>query len=867
MMRQYQEIKKNHPDAILFFRLGDFYEMFGEDAREASRILNLTLTRRQTTPMCGIPYHASENYVARLLQAGKKIAVCEQVSEPGKGLVQRKVVEVLTPGTVVEDRFLEASANNYLLALVCRDGEAGIAALDLSTGEYRVTRLSLSDRLEPLRRELWRYQPREILISESLEEFFPGVGEILQEVPALKNRLPIWYFDAPRLGGYLKQTLGVISLQALGLKEGSVEVLAAGTVLEYLRQTSKGSLGHIRHLEVYNQEDFLVLDEATSRNLELVRNQREGGAGYTLLEVLDRTKTALGSRRLRQWIIHPLKTLAAIQERQERVAFLLDREDLRRNLRSALSPVLDLERLCARLALEKAHGKDLLAIKNTLGQHLEIRSLLQDAQTPWVQGGEELQGRLGELFRLLESALHPDPALTLNEGRLIRPGWNADLDRLSELRDHSQEVLDRYLEEEKQKTGLTQLKLKYNRIIGWFLEATRLAVQDVPSHFLRKQSLVGAERFTTEDLMALEGTLNRAKDEALEKERALFLELRAAARAAMADLQEAASQMADLDALQSLATAAWEEGYCRPELSTDPGLEIREGRHPVVEKYLQGGTFIPNDLEFTEDFRFCLLTGPNMAGKSTYLRQCALITLMAHMGSWVPARSARVGLADRIFCRVGASDFLARGESTFLVEMNETAHILRNATDRSLVIMDEVGRGTSTHDGLAIAWAVSEYILEQMGCRTLFATHFHELTLLKHPALKPYTMAVQEEGDSVVFLRKVQEGSAQKSFGIYVAQLAGLPLGVLERASRLLAEISEKEQLEVNLLAVGDIQAPSKQTIPAPEEGAGRKMLEPQLDLFAPQDLLRTELVSLDINRMTPLEALNRLADMQKRYK
>ena len=851
MMRQYKEIKASHPDSILFFRLGDFYEMFDQDAILASKILNLTLTKRHSTPMCGIPYHASENYISRLLVAGKKIAVCEQVSEPGKGLVQRKVVEVLTPGTVVEDRFLGGKENNYLLSLVCRDSQAGLGVLDLSTGEFKVTNLALQDRLEPLKRELWRFNPKEILISEDLEISFPGVMEILHENLALKNKLPSWYFNAERHSTYLKKTLQVVSLQALGLQENSVQTLAAGSILEYLQQTSKGILSHIRHLEVYSEEDFLILDEATSRNLELVRNQREGTSGYTLLEVLDRTKTALGARRLRSWIVQPLKSKEAILARQEKVTVFYEDDKLTRDVRTLLSPVLDLERLTARLSLEKAHGRDLLGIKNTLNSYLDLGRSLGKWEDLWFKDTVDHRTKLSLLVDVLEKSLHPDPALTLNEGKLIRSGWNEDLDRLIDFRDHSQEILERYLEQEKQRSAIPQLKLKYNRIIGHFLEATKLQTQDIPSHFLRKQSLVGAERFTTEELMSLEITLNKAKDEALEKEKALFLDLRTQVSSHIPELQSACFMMAEVDVLQSLATVAWEENYTKPEIGENTQLFIQNGRHPVVEKYLEGGAFIPNDLNFDQDFRFCLLTGPNMAGKSTYLRQTALITLMAHMGSYVPATQAKVGLADRIFCRVGASDFLARGESTFLVEMNETAHILRNATPRSLVIMDEVGRGTSTHDGLAIAWAVSEYILNHLECRTLFATHFHELTLLEHRALQPFTMAVKEEGDQVIFLRKVQPGSALRSYGIYVAQLAGLPMGVLERAGFLLSQISQQEKLEAGLL-----------TAPVPSTPK-----EPQLDLFTPQDLLRSELLSLDINKMTPLEALNALFHLQKKLK
>jgi DNA mismatch repair protein MutS len=856
MMAQYRRIKERFADSILFFRLGDFYEMFDKDAHEASSLLDLTLTQRAGVPMCGIPYHAAPSYISRLLTAGKKVAICEQMTQPGKGLMDREVREVITPGTVLDDSYLSRNANNYLLAL----GRAGqwlsLAYADLSTGEFSATSFPFAQREETLKKELHRLDPREVITQESLLVEDAVTRTLLGERTAmLVNRFPDWSFDADACRARLQKQLGVANLKGYGLRDDSPEIIAAGVLLEYLGETAKRSLGHISTLSVYADRTYVELDEATQRNLELLSNLQEGGRSYTLLEVLDQTRTSPGARRLRRWILTPLKDRQAIERRLDSVEALYRSQVLLARLRDTLGKVLDLERLTARIAMDRAHAKDLLAVRSTLDAILSVEGHLAGAGSGedsirLSRLAEPLAShapRARELVELLERAISEEPSISLAEGNLIRRGFDAELDRLHELKDNARDILERYLAEERATTGIGSLKLRYNRIIGYYFEVTKSYLSLVPARFIRRQSLVGGERYTTDRLADLESEINDASERIVEIEKNLFLEVREKVKAAVPWLLVLSEAVSELDVFQSCAFTATVHGFCRPTITDGSELVIEEGRHPVVEAHLPGGAFIPNGVDCSGDGKFfTIITGPNMAGKSTFLRQVALITLMAQAGSFVPAARAEIGIVDRVFCRVGATDNLARGESTFLVEMNETAHILRAATSRSLIIMDEIGRGTSTRDGLAIAWAVSLYILNRIRARTLFATHYHELTSIDHAAVRNLSMDVRDRDGEIVFLKKVREGPSSNSYGIHVARLAGLPAETLAYAEKMLAELDAG-------MTIASAAPP-----PPPRSPAAQK------ELFSPIDLVIQEILDLEPDRLTPLDALTAIARWKK---
>ncbi|TCW61382.1 DNA mismatch repair protein MutS [Treponema sp. J25] len=863
LVEQYRKIKRDYQDMVLFFRLGDFYEMFAEDALEVSSLLNLTLTSRNGLPMCGVPYHAARSYIARLLNLGKKVAICEQVTEPGKGkgLIERQVVEVVTPGTAVDEDFLERGTANYLASLVYKNGFFSFSYIELSTGEFWTTHFQENpdtlDHEERIRRELGRLAPRELIIQESLLEEQGSIQAILHEYGDLViNRWPDWVFDSYQCYERLLKQFKAVNLKAFGLEEGSPEILSAGAILLYLDETARSVLPHVRSLHVYGEEDFVAIDEASQKNLELVQNQREGDSRYTLFEVLDHTKTSMGKRLLRWRILHPLREKSAIHLRLRMVELFYHDQGRLSQIRELLSRIPDLERLSARLAMDKAHGKDLVAIRTALAQFHRLQKLIDECGLPSeyeLKLGSQEQSQLVALQHLLEQAICDEPSVLLTEGNLIREGYSKELDHLKELQQKGRSLLEEYLEEERKKTGITNLKMKYNRLIGYYFEVSRANLTLVPPYFIRRQGIAGGERFTTERLMALESEIEGAAERSIELEKNLFLEIREKAKESIPLLLDGARRIAEIDVTASLAWAATLYGWNAPEIDESCRLCIKEGRHPVVEAHLPRGEFIPNDTDLDgEGFFFALITGPNMAGKSTYLRQSALITIMAQMGSFVPAREARIGVVDKIFCRVGASDNLARGESTFLVEMNETARILRSATKRSLVIMDEVGRGTGTKDGLAIAWAVCEELLEHIRCRTLFATHYHELSRLEHPGMMNRSMGVEERDGTIVFLRKLKEGATTESYGIHVAQLAGIPPNVLERAMEIMKALSEQEELLQHHIDTfqGAPQGEAEKREVAP--------LTPSEKKEKPHPILE-ELLRLDPNRLTPLEALGRI--------
>lgn len=859
MMAQYRSIKEKYADSILFFRLGDFYEMFDADAREGSSLLDLTLTHRAGLPMCGIPYHAAPAYISRLLAAGRKVAICEQITPPGgKGLMTRDVVEVITPGTVLDDSYLSKTANNYLISLARVGERISFAYADVSTGELCATSFPFSERAEMLKRELRRLDPREALTQESLLVEDPVVRGLLGERESLLvNRYPDWSFDPSACRSRLERQLGVTNLKGFGLTDDSPEIVSAGLLLEYVGETSRHALGHITSLSVYADRSYVELDEATQRNLELLTNLQEGSRKYTLLSVLDQTRTSPGARKLRRWILTPLLDRGQIEARLAAVESLYRDQVLLARLREILGGVLDLERLVARVAMEKAHAKDVVAVGGTLRAALGLSDHLsrQQASGDGLSGVRERiaahTGQMQEVVDLIDRAICDEPSTLLTDGNLIRRGFDAELDRLHGLKDNSREVLEAYLEEQRTATGIPSLKLRYNKIIGYYFEVTKSNLKHVPPHFVRRQSLVGGERFTTDRLADLESEINDASERIVEIEKTLFLQVRGVVKDAVPWLSSVCDAVSELDVFQSLAFAATVHGYVKPEVRDGVELSITDGRHPVVEAHLPGGAFIPNSLECPGTGRFfVLLTGPNMAGKSTYLRQVALIVLMAQMGSFVPAASATIGIVDRVFCRVGASDNLARGESTFLVEMNETAHILRAATAQSLIIMDEIGRGTSTRDGLAIAWAVCLYILTRIRARTLFATHYHELTRLEHESIHNLSMDVRDRDGEIVFLKRVRQGPSSNSYGIHVARLAGLPQETLELAEKILRETSVTLPSPTSATLAAEA-APSLDVPPVPPR---------QQELFSPEELIAREISGLEPDHITPLEALGLIA-------
>ena len=888
MMAQYLKIKEQNRDAVLFFRLGDFYEMFNEDAVEVSRLLNLTLTKRAGNPMCGIPFHASRVYIARLLRAGKKIAICEQLSipGPGKGLADRKVVEVITPGTVLEDAYLDSSMNNYLasvsLIMGKRGASFGFAYLDISTGDFSATSFPEDGSAERFRKELGRIDPREILVQQSILQAYPDFAAILAEKSSLLvNKYPDWSYNQEASYRKLCAVFGTESLGAFSLGLESPEVPAAGLLVEYLEGTSGFTVSHIDGIHVFGESEFVSIDDSTRKNLELVQSLRDGGSAFTLYEVLNNTRTSMGSRLLRSWIHHPLTDTERIAARHGAVERLYRSQKLLGSTRDILSSILDIERLCARVSMERAHGKDLIA----LGSSLDSFFLLDEAyrgegnadshSLPYRVSEETLTaGR--EVSALIRDSIAEECPVALNEGGIIRSGWSGKLDELRSLRDNSNAVLESYLEEERALTGIPSLKIRYNRLTGYYLEVSKGRLSSVPTHFIRRRSLANGDRYTTDRLVELETELNGVHANIIECEQELFLEIRKRVSGFIKPLMELSHAVALIDVYQSLAYAATRNAWCRPVMTGDGTIDIADGRHPVVEAHLPTGEFVPNSIVLSsnpesEQPSFALITGPNMAGKSTFLRQTALISLMAQIGSFVPAAQARLSVVDRIFCRVGASDNLARGESTFLVEMTETAHILRSATRDSLVIMDEVGRGTSTEDGLSIAQAVTEYLLSSVGAKTLFATHYHELSRMEHKKLANYCLDVLETEGTVVFLKKVRPGASANSYGVHVARLAGIPEPVLARAGEILVSLHEGRKAG----ACGETSAmtavtPSMSTSASLSAPATRASAIPEPrpslpQLFSEEELVLEEIISAEPDAITPLEALQLIARWKKR--
>ncbi len=850
--QQYLRIKQKYPEAIVFFRLGDFYETFDEDARLASRELEIVLTSREMgkghrVPMAGIPYHALDNYLARLINRGYKVAICEQVTKPGetRGLVQREVVRLVTPGTVVEPSLLDSKTNNYLTSLVLGDGEAGLAYVDITTSEFATTQVSFQ-RLIP---ELERLNPSEIITAHSSE--LSGL-----DLTAPVTRLDDYWFELEVAEKTLLDHFNAVTLDGYGCAHLPLAVMAAGAILHYINETQKVVLGQLTRLSTYSADSFMALDEQSQRNLELFRNSRSGTAEGSLLSIIDLTKTAMGGRLLKRWLGQPLLDVAELVKRQDAISWFHDNTLARNKVIDLLGEVADLERLINRVKGEIAIPRELVTLRRSLEVIPEMRGQLGpyqgDSPVKWLK--DELKPG-SEVVDLIAEAIEEPPSSSLGEGGVIRQGFSEELDGLRHTSKSAKQYLANLEHQERERTGIKSLKVGYNKVFGYYIEVSKSNLPQVPQDYTRKQTLVGGERFFTPELKEYESLILNARDRIAELETSLFHRVCRQVGTASERILATAKALANIDVLASLAEVAVRYSYVRPELTTDKAIVISQGRHPVVERSLVDTSFVPNDTYLAnDDAQLIVLTGPNMSGKSTYLRQVALIVLLAQMGSFVPAASATIGVVDRIFTRIGAREDLAAGQSTFMVEMVETANILNNATPRSLLILDEIGQGTSTYDGLSIARAVAEYIhnYSRLGAKTLFATHYHEMVELASflPRVRNFNVAVAEEAGKVIFLYKIVPGGVDKSYGIHVAQLAGLPKSVVHRAQEVLAELE------------GDSQAAEAK--PSPKRRRKQEATQ-QLPFFGQKTPVVEELEKLDIDSLTPLEALTKLYELQKK--
>ena len=874
MMKQYMETKSQYQDCILFYRLGDFYEMFFDDALTASRELEITLTgkncgQEERAPMCGVPYHAVEGYLNKLVSRGYKVAICEQTEDPkqAKGIVKREVVRIVTPGTNVDAQALDETKNNYIMCIVYIADRYGISVADISTGEYLVTELPDSARLMD---EISRFVPAEIICNEAF--YMSGM-----DLDGLKDRLGItiyslesWYFDDSLCREKLLEHFHVSGFGGLGLEDYDCGIISAGALLQYLLETQKNSLSNLTHITPYVTGKYMLLDSATRRNLELCETLREKQKRGSLLWVLDKTKTAMGARMLRKCVEQPLIDKKEIVLRLDAVEELKNQAISREEIREYLSPVYDLERLLTKITYGTANPRDLTAFKTSLEMLPPIRYLLEEMQSDLLKEIYKDMDSLEDLCSLLKSAIRDEPPIAMKEGNIIRDGYNEEVDKLRRAKSDGKDWLAKLENEEREKTGIKNLKIKYNKVFGYYLEVTNSYKSMVPDYYTRKQTLANAERYITPELKELEDMILGAEDKLYALEYELYCGVRDQIASQVDRIQRTAKAVAWLDTFTSLALVAERNGYVRPNINEKGVIDIKDGRHPVVERMIPNGTFISNDTYLDDKkHRISVITGPNMAGKSTYMRQAALIALMAQIGSFVPAAKANIGLSDRIFTRVGASDDLASGQSTFMVEMTEVANILRNATSRSLLILDEIGRGTSTFDGLSIAWAVIEYISDSrlLGAKTLFATHYHELTELegKISNVNNYCIAVKEKGDDIVFLRKIVKGGADKSYGIQVAKLAGVPDLVIERAKEIVEELSNEDITA----KVSEIASKERAAKKKPKTRKYDEVDIAQMSLFdtVKDDDVLEELKNIDVGNMTPIDALNTIYRLQNKLK
>ncbi|MGD2098513.1 MAG: DNA mismatch repair protein MutS [Desulfobacterales bacterium] len=860
MLKQYLSIKEAYPDAILFYRMGDFYEMFFEDAQVASRVLDITLTSRNKNdespvPMCGVPHRAVSGYIARMIDHGYKVAVCDQIEDPAvaKGLVKRDVVRVITPGMIIDDAFLDKRSHNFVMALARHGDDFGMSYLDISTGLFRLIQ---SADLTAVVDESLRISAREILLPESAK-----TDPQLASIRGAQTERAVTYlddsaFDHKRCYNRLTEQFNTISLEGFGCEELTAGVRAAGALVFYVRETQKQKIAHLARLETYSLGHYLLVDDSSCRNLELEKNLHTNTRRGTLLGIIDQTRTAMGARLLKSWLRYPLIEIEDIRARHEAVAEAKDNIQSRHGIRDLLKTVFDIERVSTKIVMGHANARDLIALKRSLLALPQIQRIVSTLKAERFRWDENLKP-LNDLSSLIEKAIREDAPPTTSEGGMIRPGFNDALDELVKISQDGKGWLANMEVQERDATGITTLKVRYNKVFGYYIEVPKSRTSEVPANYIRKQTLVNAERYITDELKTFETKVINAEEQRAALELEIFNEIRQAVVQNYKNLERAAQYLSRLDCLLNLAEVADQNDYYRPDVNLDGLIEIEEGRHPVIEKMITGERFVPNSVSMdNEKNQILIITGPNMAGKSTVLRQVALLVIMAQMGSFIPARKATIGIVDRIFTRVGALDNLSQGQSTFMVEMQETANILNNASERSLIIMDEIGRGTSTYDGLSIAWAVVEFLhdLHKTGVKTLFATHYHELTELaqRKPRVKNYNIAVKEWNDEIIFLRKMVEGATNRSYGIQVARLAGIPDKVIERSKRILYRIENQDQ---------DLADSFSEQKEAPKGAV-------QMDLFKNKaGFFIDTLTKLDIAKMTPLEALNYLNALQEKAK
>ena len=865
MMQQYMETKEQYKDCILLYRLGDFYEMFFDDALIASKVLEITLTGKdcgqpERAPMCGIPYHALDGYLTKLIDHGYKAAICEQVEDPktAKGIVKREVIRIVTPGTNLSMQSLDESKNNYLMCLFYMDEQFGISVADISTGDYYMTEV---DSAKKVFDEINRYMPAEIIYNDYFLMSGLNLEELGEKMQFSVSALDSWYSDEALCVQKIKDHFHVLSLDGLGLSDYSAGTIAAGMLLLYLYETQKNALPQMTRIIPYKTERYMVLDTATRRNLELLETLREKQKRGSLLWVLDKTKTAMGARFLRSCIEQPFVQKEYIERRLESLEELNEDVITRDEIREYLNAIYDLERLMSKISYKSANPRDLIAFKNSLSMIPPIKYLLRNMHTPDLKEIYDNLDNLEDISGLIANAIEDEPPISIKEGGIIKTGYHADVDKYRNAKTEGKQWLADMEQKERENTGIKNLKIKFNKVFGYYLEVTNSYKDLVPESWTRKQTMANAERYITPELKELEDMILGAEEKLFSLEYDLFAMIRDQIGAEVRRIQDTAKALAKIDVYTSLAFVAERNHYVRPGINTKGILSIKGGRHPVVEQMIPNDAFVPNDTYLDEkDHRVSIITGPNMAGKSTYMRQTALIVLMAQMGSFVPAQSADIGICDRIFTRVGASDDLASGQSTFMVEMNEVANILRNATKNSLLILDEIGRGTSTFDGLSIAWAVVEHISDRkiLGAKTLFATHYHELTELEGrlSGVNNYCIAVKEQGDDIIFLRKIIQGGADRSYGIQVAKLAGIPSSVIERAKEIALSLSD-----------ADIAAKAREI--ALDEGHAEcgNVVKEEKTAETPDDLVIAQIAALDLGRLTPLEAINLLYEYQEEIK
>ncbi|MEE0819272.1 MAG: DNA mismatch repair protein MutS [Coprococcus sp.] len=873
MMQQYMAIKEQYKDCILFYRLGDFYEMFYDDALTASRELEITLTgkncgQEERAPMCGVPYHAVDVYLNKLVAKGYKVAICEQAEDPkqAKGIVKREVIRIVTPGTNLSQQALDEGRNNYLMCLVYDNNQFGLAITDISTGDFYTTEVAT---LKELYDEIHRFSPSEIICNDSFYMSGASLDDFKDRLHVSVSTLDTWYMDEAVSVQKIKEHFKVASLDGLGLTDFPSGTLAVGALLLYLYETQKNTLDNLTKITPYRSGGYMIIDSATNRNLELIETLREKQKKGSLLWVLDKTKTAMGARLMRNWIEQPLIEKKKITARQDAVEELYNDMITREEIREYLNAVYDLERLVTRISYRTANPRDLIAFKTSLGMIPPVKQLLSQAKSAELKEIDERMDCLEDIYDLIEKSIQDEPPIMIREGGMIKEGYNEDVDKFRLSRTEGKTWLAELEAREKEKTGIKNLRVRYNKVFGYYLEVTNSYKELVPEDWTRKQTLANAERYITPELKELEDMILGAEDKLAALEYDLYCEVRDSIGEQVVRIQETAKAIAHLDVLASLACVAQSNDYVRPSINTKGVIDIQGGRHPVVEKMNNNQMFIDNDTYLdNKNHRISIITGPNMAGKSTYMRQSALIVLMAQIGSFVPAKSANIGIVDRIFTRVGASDDLASGQSTFMVEMTEVANILRNATSRSLLILDEIGRGTSTFDGLSIAWAVVEHISNPklLGAKTLFATHYHELTELegKLDSVNNYCIAVREQGDDIIFLRKIIRGGADKSYGIQVARLAGVPDSVIDRAKEISSWLEETDVTDKakNLQVRTSVKKKEvvREAVPAEKQMS-------LFDIYPADHPVLKELAGLDVSNMTPIQALNTLYELQKRLK